>query len=132
MVARCVAAVDGDGAAKEQAQREAIVGAFCASKDGPPTARFVWEKLAHFFDHVERGQTKLRNEALEAQRREREREEEEDDRARSIRQFPPTRAELAKTRAEFEQIAARVAPQFRGFLETMVNHYRELEAKARD
>jgi len=83
MVARCVAAVDGDRAAKEQAQREAIAGAFCISRDGPPTARFVWEKLEHFFEHVERGHTKLRNEALEAQRRQREREEEAD-RPRSI------------------------------------------------
>ncbi|HXX69248.1 MAG TPA: helix-turn-helix domain-containing protein [Polyangiaceae bacterium] len=143
MVARCVAAVDGDRAAKEQAQREAIAGAFCTSRDGPPTARFVWEKLDHFFDHVERGQTKLRNEALEAQRRQREREEDEVDRARSIQHLaesragesakwsPPTPAELAKTRAEFEQIATRATPQFRGTLEKMIAHWRELEEKAR-
>jgi len=143
MVARCVAAAGGDRAAKEQAQREAIAGAFCASKDGPPTARFVWEKLEHFLEHVERGHTKLRNDALEAQRRQRERKEEEDDRARSIRQLavsragesakwsPPTRADLAKTRAEFEQILTRAAPQFRGTLEIMIAHWRDLEEKAR-
>jgi len=143
MVARCVAAVEGDRAAKEQAQREAIAGAFCASRDGPPTARFVWEKLEHFFEHVERGHSKLRNEALEAQRRQREREEEEADRARWFRALaasragesakwsPPTRAELAKTRAEFEQIATRAAPQFRGTLEKMIAHWRLLEEKAR-
>jgi hypothetical protein len=25
------------------------------SKDGPPSARFIWENLEHFFDHVDRG-----------------------------------------------------------------------------
>jgi hypothetical protein len=63
MVARCTATVDGDRAAKEQAHREAITGAFCASKDGPPTARFIWDRLEHFLEHVERGRKKLRNEA---------------------------------------------------------------------
>jgi hypothetical protein len=55
MVAACVAAIDGDAESKLQAQRDAIAGAFIASKEGPPTVRFVWEKLDHFFDHVERG-----------------------------------------------------------------------------
>lgn len=55
MVAACAAAVAGDAEAKMQAQRDAIAGAFIASKDGPPTVRFVWEKLDHFFDHVDRG-----------------------------------------------------------------------------
>lgn len=31
----------------------------------------------------------------------------------------------------FEAVAARAAPQFRGVLETMIGHWRELEAKAR-
>jgi hypothetical protein len=63
MVARCTATIEGDRSAKEQAQREAITGAFCASKDGPPTARFIWERLEHFLEHVERGRRKLRSEA---------------------------------------------------------------------
>jgi hypothetical protein len=63
---------------KEQAQREAIAAAFCASKDGPPTARFIWERLEHFLDHVERGRKKFRTEAaLDAQRRQRESEKDE-------------------------------------------------------
>jgi hypothetical protein len=141
MVARCTAAIEGDRAAKEQAQREAIAGAFCASKDGPPTARFIWERLEHFLEHVERGRRKLRNEALDAQRL---REREEDERARRLRRNaintageparrnPPTREELAKTRAEFEEIAAEAAPPFRKVLMGCVEQYRALEAKARE
>jgi hypothetical protein len=37
------------------AHGDAIAGAFIASKDGAPTARFIWEKLDHSFDRVERG-----------------------------------------------------------------------------
>jgi hypothetical protein len=37
------------------AQRDAIAGAFLLSKNGAPTVRFIWGKLDHFFDHVERG-----------------------------------------------------------------------------
>jgi hypothetical protein len=55
MVAACAAAIGGDVEAKMTAHRDAIVGAFLASKDGPPTVRFIWEKLDHFFDHVDRG-----------------------------------------------------------------------------
>jgi hypothetical protein len=55
MVAACAAAVGGDAEAKQLAQRDAIAGAFVASKEGPPTVRFIWEKLDHFLDHVERG-----------------------------------------------------------------------------
>jgi hypothetical protein len=36
------------------------------------------------------------------------------------------------TRAEFEAIAVRAGPQFQGVLETMIAHWRELEAKARE
>jgi hypothetical protein len=142
MVALCTATIQGDRGAKEQAHREAIAGAFCASKDGPPTARFIWEKLEHFLEHVERGQKKLRSEALDARRREREREEDGDTRrawraginaaAEYTKRNPPTRAELANTRAEFEELAAQAAPEFRKVLETMVAQYRELEAKARE
>jgi hypothetical protein len=141
MVARCTATIEGDRSAKEQAQREAIIGAFCASKDGPPTARFIWEKLDHFQEHVERGRRTLRNEARDAQRL---REREEDERARQAwrdginataehpRHSPPTRQELAKTRTEFEEIAAEAAPPFRKILMRFVEQYRALEAKARD
>lgn len=54
MVAVCAAAVDGARDAKAEALRDAISGAFCASKDAP-TSRFIWEKIEHFLDHVERG-----------------------------------------------------------------------------
>jgi hypothetical protein len=140
MVARCSAALEGDRAAKEQAQREAMAGAFSASKEGPPTARFTWEKLEHFFEHVERGRKELRNEALDAQRR----AGEKDKRSRRVwgdaintageraRRSPHTRAELAAIRAEFEELAARTAPEFRGYIDSMVAQYRALEAKARE
>jgi hypothetical protein len=55
MVVACVGAVGGDSEAKRLAQSDAIAGAFIASKDGPPTVRFIWEKIDHFLDHVERG-----------------------------------------------------------------------------
>jgi hypothetical protein len=141
MVARCTATIEGDRAAKEQAQREAIAGAFCASKDGPPTARFIWERLEHFLEHVERGRKKLRTEAaLDAQRRQR--ESEKDEHARRLwrnpmntageraRRNPPSREELAKMRAEFEEVAAEAALPYRKVLMGLVEQYRALEAKA--
>lgn len=142
MVALCTAAIEGPRDAKEQANRAAIAGAFLASKEGPPTARFIWGKLDHFLEHLERGHKKLRNEALDAQRRQRERDQDERARqtwstginaaAEHARRNPPTRAELAKTRAEFEEMAAQAAPEFRGVLERMAAQYRDLEAKARE
>ena len=48
MVTACSSAIDGGGDTKLQAHREAIVGAFLVSKDGPPTVRFIWGKLDHF------------------------------------------------------------------------------------
>jgi hypothetical protein len=69
MVARCTATIEGDRTAKEQAQREAILGAFYASKDGPPTARFIWEKLAHFVEHIERGRQRRFAEEASSRRR---------------------------------------------------------------
>ena len=54
-MAACASALEGDRGAKMLALRDAIGGAFLASKDGPPTVRFIWGKLEHFFDHVERG-----------------------------------------------------------------------------
>jgi hypothetical protein len=53
-VARCVAATEGDRETKLRTQRDAIDGAFRASRR-PPTVRYVWEKLEHFFEHAERG-----------------------------------------------------------------------------
>jgi hypothetical protein len=58
LVAACAAAVDGDREAKLEALRDSIQGAFCASKDGPPTSRFIWGTLDHFLEHVERGRRK--------------------------------------------------------------------------
>jgi hypothetical protein len=55
MVAACVAALAGDAEAKMIAQRDAIAGAFLLSMERPPTVRFIWEKLDHFLDHLERG-----------------------------------------------------------------------------
>jgi hypothetical protein len=55
LVATCASALEGDRATKTTAMSDAIAGAFMASKKGPPTVRFVWEKLDHFLDHVERG-----------------------------------------------------------------------------
>jgi hypothetical protein len=77
MVASCAAAIGGDTEGKMQAQRDAIAGAFTASKDGPPTVRFIWEKLEHFFDHVDRG-------------RRRRLAEEREERQRARRDAPPT------------------------------------------
>jgi len=54
IVAACSSALEGGREAKLQAHHEAIVGAFCASKNGPPTVRFIWGKLDHFFDHADR------------------------------------------------------------------------------
>jgi hypothetical protein len=69
MVAACAAAVVGDAETKMQAQRDAMAGAFIASKDGPPTVRFVWEKLDHFFDHVDRGRRRRLADEREARSR---------------------------------------------------------------
>jgi hypothetical protein len=71
LVAACSTAIEGDGGAKLQAHREAIVGAFSASKDEPPTVRFIWGKLDHFLDHIERGRRKLRAESAARLRSER-------------------------------------------------------------
>jgi hypothetical protein len=54
-VARCAAAIDGDEGTKLRALRDAIDGAFEASHQAP-TVRFIWERLEHFFAHVERGE----------------------------------------------------------------------------
>jgi hypothetical protein len=71
MVAACSAAIEGDREAKLAAHREALTGAFAASKDGPPTVRFTWGTLEHFLDHVERGRRLLRAEELERRHRQR-------------------------------------------------------------
>jgi hypothetical protein len=68
LVAACAAALEGDAEAKMVAQRDAIAGAFAASKDGPPTVRFIWEKLDHFLDHVERGRRRRLADEREAGR----------------------------------------------------------------
>jgi hypothetical protein len=67
LVAACASAIQGDKDARVRALSDAIAGAFAASKDGPPTVRFIWGKLEHFLDHVERG----RRGRLAEERRER-------------------------------------------------------------
>ncbi len=132
MVAECTAAIEGDREAKLRAHRDAIDGAFQASKDGPPTARFIWGTLEHFLEHGERGERRARAEERDAERRA------EEDRQTTTRRrgaaaprgCPPSRDELAKARAEFEELAASAAPPFRAPLEAMAARYRELERKA--
>jgi Helix-turn-helix domain len=72
LVVACSSAIEGNDETKVQAHREAIVGAFLVSKDGPPTVRFIWGKLDHFLDHVERGRRKLRAERASKLRSDRE------------------------------------------------------------
>jgi hypothetical protein len=55
MVGACTAMLGGDPETKLLAHRDAIAGAFLVSKNGPPTVRFIWQKLDHFLDHLERG-----------------------------------------------------------------------------
>ncbi len=69
LVAACTSALEGDRDAKLRVHRDAIEGAYCASKDGPPTARFIWGKLEHFLDHVERGRARARSLEREARLR---------------------------------------------------------------
>jgi hypothetical protein len=124
MVAVCSAAIEGDRDAKLGALLEALEGAFSASKDGPPTSRFVWGRLEHFFEHVELGRRKARaRQAAADAPRGRERRAKE-------QLVAPSREELAKTRAEFEALAATAAGPFRTSLESMAARYRELERRA--
>ncbi|MGH7439847.1 MAG: hypothetical protein ACRENE_29515, partial [Polyangiaceae bacterium] len=69
MVAVCAAALEGDAKTAMLAQRDAIAGAFLASKDGPPTVRFIWGTFDHFLDHVERGRRRRIAEERAAARR---------------------------------------------------------------
>ncbi len=69
MVSACSAALEGDSETKLLAHRDAIAGAFLASKKGPPTVRFIWQKLDHFFDHVDRGRRRRLAEERAAQLR---------------------------------------------------------------
>jgi hypothetical protein len=65
-IARCVAELDGDAAEKRAALYAAVDGAFLVSKDRAPTVRFIFGKLEHFHAHVERGERKRKNDALNA------------------------------------------------------------------
>ena len=69
MVAVCSAALEGNSETKLLSHHDAIAGAFLASKNGPPTVRFVWQKLDHFFDHVDRGRRRRLAEERAAQLR---------------------------------------------------------------
>jgi len=145
MVARCSATIEGDRDEKLRAHHAAILGAFCVSKDGPPTSRFIWGTLAHFRDHIERGRVRASVEAREAARRAaiappliagasmaaspaNEASLASDRGAR--RQRPLTRDELATKRREFEELAATTAAPFREYVEAMAARYRDLEARA--
>jgi hypothetical protein len=70
LVAACASALEGDREAKMRSLSDAFRGAFVASKDGPPTVRFIWGKFEHFLDHVNRGRCERladeRNERLRA------------------------------------------------------------------
>jgi Helix-turn-helix domain len=136
MVAVCVATIDGDRETKLQALRDSISGAFCSSKDGPPTSRFIWGRLEHFLEHLELGRRKAYAQQREAQRLAQESGREIFDGRDEVtlgngpRNRQPSREELAKTRAEFEELAANAAPAFRKTLESLAARYRELELKA--
>jgi hypothetical protein len=69
IVAACSSAIEGDHEAKLAAHRHAIDGAYAVSKERPPTVRFIWEKLEHFLDHVDRGRARARSLEREARYR---------------------------------------------------------------
>ncbi|MCW5831345.1 MAG: helix-turn-helix domain-containing protein [Labilithrix sp.] len=70
LVAACSSAIEGDREAKLQAHRNALAGAYLVSKDGPPTVRFIWEKIDHFFEHADRGRARALAEERAARRAE--------------------------------------------------------------
>jgi hypothetical protein len=143
MVARCTATVEGDRQAKELAHREAIAGAFCTSEEGPPTSRFIWEKQEHFLDHIERGRKKLRNDAIEAQRRQPPPSISDED-AHALwltvlenapeyaKRNPMSRASLVKIRREYEEMATTASPEFREMLDVWIAQCRKQEAESSD
>jgi hypothetical protein len=66
-VARCAGAVTGERDTKLQVLLDAIEGAFAASPQ-PPTVRFVWSRIEHFFVHADRGRrARLRRERAAAE-----------------------------------------------------------------
>jgi hypothetical protein len=141
MVARCTASVDGDRVAKLTANRQAISGAFGASKRGAPTVRFIWGKLEHFLEHVDRGGRRPSAHTVEGQRPADENPTapcESDGRdgrvGGLVRKRPPSlpsREELAKTRAEFEQLVeTHAGSPFCEYLESMAARYRQFEQRA--
>jgi hypothetical protein len=103
MVAACTASLDGDTDAKMLAHRDAIAGAFLASKQGPPTVRFVWEKLDHFFDHVERGRRRRLAEESAA----RSRADYDPDPPPRVRRLPSPAVPHAQMDADLERIFGR-------------------------
>lgn len=60
LVARCAREWGGDVAGARLAMQDAISGAWLASKDRPPTVKFIWGTVDHFLDHAHRGQTRRR------------------------------------------------------------------------
>jgi hypothetical protein len=144
-VADAKAAIEGDGHDKVDVHRAAIAGAFAVSKHGPPTVRFIWEKFEHFIEHAERGRPILAAAALRALEEVRRAHGPDTDplaaedlgrsaKAASDRghRKPMTRAEIARVRVEYEEIAARTAPAFRCVLEALIAQCRVDEEKARE
>jgi hypothetical protein len=110
MVAACTTVLGGSAEEKTIAQRDAIAGAFIVSKDGPPTVRFIWEKLDHFLDHLERGRrgrlAKERDARYRAQ---------SDEGAQSLRVTRVPAIAPAQMRADIERLfgSRNGAPTFR-------------------
>ena len=129
MVAKCIATIDGDREAKLQTNREAIEGAFCASKEGPPTSRFIWARLEHFLEHVERGRRKLWSEDRLARSHgwssERLRQ-----RPASRNTGPITPEDAAVFRAEIEEIRATAPPAFRAHLDAILEQCESANRRA--
>ena len=118
MVAKCTAAIEGDRETKLQTNRDAIDGAFCASKEGPPTSRFIWARLEHFLEHVERGRRKASTEERVA--RSRAQDHERVHPSPPLRTGPITPDEVAAFRAEIEEIKATVPRAFREHLDAIL------------
>jgi hypothetical protein len=69
LAAACSATIGGDRAEKLSALGEATAGAFRVSKPGPPRVRFIFGRLEHFREHVDRERRWRDNEAREKERR---------------------------------------------------------------
>jgi hypothetical protein len=94
LAAACACALGGDREAKTVAMSDAIAGAFIASKDGPPTVQFIFGKLDHFLDHVERGRRRRLAEERNARMRANAERREQASRPTSASATPLTHAQM--------------------------------------